>query len=124
MEQLTKNFTKKEFDSKCGREMPENVLENIKKLAENVQIIRDEIGKPIKINSGYRSPEHNKKIGGVSNSQHVLGCASDLSVNGMTSKDLHKVILKLIKEGKIHNGGVGLYPSFVHYDIRKNPARW
>jgi hypothetical protein len=53
---LTKNFSKLEFDSKDGAEMPNEVLENVKKLAGYLQILRDHLDKSIKINSGYRSP--------------------------------------------------------------------
>jgi uncharacterized protein YcbK (DUF882 family) len=73
---LTNNFSKSEFDSKDGAEMPDDVLENVKKLAEQLQILRDFLNVPIKINSGYRSPAHNKKIGGVKNSIHLTGFSS------------------------------------------------
>ena len=121
---LTANFSKIEFDCNDGSEMPDEVLENVKELAQNLQIIRDTIGKPININSGYRSPSYNKKVGGASKSQHLTGKAGDLRVSGMTPKNLHKVILDLIKQGKICEGGVGLYSTFVHYDIRGIKARW
>lgn len=120
---LTENFSKEEFDSKDGAEMPDEVLENIKELARNLQIIRDSIGIPISINSGYRSPEHNKAVGGASKSQHLTGKAADLKTR-MKPSILHKFILGLINEGKISEGGVGLYNSFVHYDIRGTKARW
>ncbi len=81
-------------------------------------------GKPIIINSAYRTTDYNKKIGGATQSQHLTASAADIRVEGMTSVALHKVILELIKEGKIHNGGLGLYNTFVHYDIRKTPKRW
>lgn len=121
---LTENFSKAEFDSKDGSPMPDAVLNNIKKVAENLQALRDALGKPIKINSGYRSTAHNAKIGGVKNSQHVLGKAADIKVAGMTPKQVKEVIEALISQGKMHNGGIGLYPTFVHYDIRNTPARW
>ena len=104
--------------------MPSDVLDNVKELAKNLQVIRDEIGKSIHVNSGYRSPSYNKKIGGATRSQHLLGNAADLRVNGMKPSELHKVILRLIKEKKISEGGVGLYRTFVHYDIRGTKARW
>lgn len=54
-------------------------IENLKELCENVlQPIRDKYGKPIYINSGYRCPTLNRKVGGVSNSQHTLGKAADI----------------------------------------------
>lgn len=124
MEQLTKNFHRKEFDCKNGDMVPEEYKNNLIELATNLQVLRDYVGKPIVINSGYRSPKYNKSVGGASNSQHLLAKASDIRVNGINPKELHSIILKLIKEGKMKNGGVGLYNSFVHYDVRNDQARW
>ena len=121
---LTDNFSLAEFNSKDGAEMPSEVLENVIELACNIQVIRDEIGCPLHINSSYRSPAHNKAIGGVKNSQHLLGKASDLTSRNHTPKQLYDVIESLIKDGKISEGGLGLYNSFVHYDIRGTKARW
>lgn len=121
---MTKNFNKSEFDSKCGADMPENVYLNIVKLANQLQYLREQIGKPIKINSGYRSPEHNKKIGGVSNSQHLLGKAADIRVSGIEPEVVRQHILDAIDNGEMLQGGVGIYDTFVHYDIRGKKARW
>lgn len=121
---LTKNFSKSEFDSKDGSPMPLEVLQNIQELANNLQVIRDYINRPIKINSGYRSPSHNKAVGGVKNSQHVIGMAGDLVVSNMSTVNLAITIEYLIKEGKISEGGIGIYNTFVHYDIRGTRARW
>ena len=121
---LTENFRKEEFDSKDGACMPNDVLNNISELAKNVQIIRDYVGVPLTINSGYRSPSHNKSVGGVANSYHVQGKASDLSSKQIAPKKLYDAILKLIADGKIYNGGVGIYNTFVHYDIGGKGRRW
>ena len=121
---LTKNFSLSEFESKDGADMPNAVLENIKEVASNLQALRDYIGEPIKVNSGYRSPKHNKSIGGVKNSRHIKGQAADICVLGMRSRDVVKAIKKLISEGKMKEGGIGTYETFVHYDIRGTKARW
>jgi len=121
---LTENFSKSEFDSKDGTEMPNDVLMNVQKLASQLQILRNNINKPITINSGYRSPEHNKSIGGVQNSQHVLGKAADIKVKGISTRILAALIEDLINDGDMLQGGLGIYDKFVHYDIRKNKARW
>lgn len=115
---LTKNFTKAEFESKDGSPMPLYVLQNIQVLAEQLQVIRDEIGKPISITSGYRSPNHNARIGGAKHSYHVRGMAADIQVAGMHPMDVKKVILKLMNEGKISKGGIKAYKSWTHYDTR------
>jgi uncharacterized protein YcbK (DUF882 family) len=124
MAKLTNNFTLEEFNSKCGRDIPNNVLPNILQLAKNLQVLRDAVGKSISITSGYRSPQHNKKIGGAKDSQHVKGLAADIKVSGMTPKEVALVIEGLIEQGKMKQGGIGIYPSWVHYDVRGTKARW
>jgi uncharacterized protein YcbK (DUF882 family) len=121
---LTKNFSKSEFDSKDGLPMPFEVLQNVQELAVNLQVLRDYIGTSISINSGYRSPKHNKKIGGSVNSQHLLGNAADIVVTGKTPKEVKEIIENLISEKKMKQGGLSAYPTFVHYDIRGTKARW
>jgi len=121
---LTNDFTLKEFECNDGTEVPEKYIENVKELAKNLQVLREEIGLPISINSSYRHPEYNKRIGGAKFSQHLTASASDIVVRDMTPKKVAKTILKLIKNGKMKEGGVGLYNGFVHYDIRGTKARW
>ena len=123
-QKLSKNFTLPEFASKDGAPTPENVIDNLRVLAKNLQVLRDYVNKPIKIKSGYRSPEHNKKIGGVSRSQHVFGRAADIVISGMTAEQVADTIEELIAAGEMQQGGLGRYPNFVHYDIRKKRARW
>ena len=120
---LTKNFSLSEFACNDGSEFPIDVIENIKELAINLQILRDYIAMPITINSGYRSPAHNKKIGGVKNSQHLTGMAGDLK-SDLPTNLLGEAIELLIESGKMKQGGIGVYKTFVHYDIRGSRARW
>lgn len=122
--QLTKNFSLSEFQCKSGAAVPDDLLPKIKKLAESLQALRDDIGLPIKINSGYRSPEHNAKIGGVKNSQHTKGTAADIAVVGLSPRETRKKLEILIKSGKMLQGGIGAYSTFTHYDIRGYKARW
>lgn len=123
--QLTKDFNVNEFNSHDGAEMPPQVLKNVEELAKNLQIIRDHIGKPMKINSGYRSPSYNATIkGAVKDSQHTLGKAADFAIPGMRPIEVGSIVLNLISQGKIKQGGVGIYRSWVHYDIRGTKARW
>ena len=121
---LTENFNKSEFDSKDGALMPDEVLHNIQKVANQLQYVRDYLDRAIRVNSGYRSPSHNKSIGGVKNSQHVLGKASDIVIKGLTPSMVYEILDTLMNNGDILQGGLGLYDSFVHYDIRKTKARW
>ena len=121
---LTKNFSKSEFDCKCGCETPKDVLHQVQKVANQLQVLRDAIGKSITVNSAYRCEEHNKSIGGVSNSQHILGKAADIVVKGIEPSITFDLVDLLINEGEMLQGGLGNYDTFTHYDIRKNKARW
>jgi uncharacterized protein YcbK (DUF882 family) len=124
MDQPSKNFSWDEFASHDGAEMPDVVKQNIKKLAQNLEVIRSYFNLPIKIDSGWRSEAHNRKIGGVKNSQHVKGKAADIVIKGKTPGEVQNAIEILIKAGKISEGGIGKYPNFTHYDIRGTKARW
>jgi len=122
---LSKNFNFSEFASKDGAEPTPDVLENLRKLTRNLEVIREHFGNvPIKINSGWRSPAHNAKIGGVKNSQHVKGKAADIVIKGFTPRQIAAELEKLIAAKKISQGGIGVYPNFLHYDIRGKKARW
>ena len=66
------------------------VVDNLNKLADYLDVIREKVGKPILISSGFRCPVLNKSVGGVSNSQHQKGLAADLICADMES--LEKVL--------------------------------
>ena len=105
--------------------MPLTVELNVQRLAEELQYIRNYIQRPITINSGYRCESYNNTIpGSSSRSQHVLGKAADIVVSGMNSTQVFEQLDELQHKGKIHTGGMGLYDTFVHYDIRGYRKRW
>ena len=58
---LTNNFNLSEFDCHDGTSIPKELMPNTLKLAKNLQVIRDHIGKPIRINSAYRTTAYNKE---------------------------------------------------------------
>jgi|LauGreDrversion4_2_1035121.scaffolds.fasta_scaffold1283559_1 uncharacterized protein YcbK (DUF882 family) len=123
--QVTKNFNLSEmefFDT-----IPPNLVAAATELLQNLQVIRDAAGKSVTIISGYRSPERNKEVGGAQMSQHMFGNAADIKIKDMTPDAMGVLIEKLISEGKIKQGGLGIYPrtdGWVHYDIRGTKARW
>jgi uncharacterized protein YcbK (DUF882 family) len=121
---LSKDFKLKEFSSRDGSPFTPEVYQNLIQLAKNLQILRDNVGKSITINSGYRSPVYNKKIGGASQSQHMRGTAADIVIKGMTPAQVANTIETLIMSGKMQQGGLGRYPNFTHYDIRGTKSRW
>jgi len=120
---LTNNFNLNEFN-KHNFPLTETILRNIQELAKNLQVLRDEVKKPIKITSGYRNAEFNKKIGGATQSRHITGQAADLKIEGYTPKQVAAIIEKLISAGKMKQGGLGIYKTWIHYDIRLTKARW
>jgi uncharacterized protein YcbK (DUF882 family) len=121
---LTRNFKLQEFASKDGAATPLSVVHKLQGLAINLQALRDEIGKPIRINSGYRSPAHNRAVGGASRSRHVIGDAADIVVAGMPPTEVAATIERLISEGKMQQGGLKAYATFCHYDCAGIKRRW
>ena len=66
---------------------------NLQRLAEKLEEVRKALGKPIMINSAFRSIQTNEAVGGVKSSQHCLGCAADIRVPGMTPDEVVKAII-------------------------------
>lgn len=121
---LTNNFSLAEFACKDGTPVPPELIPNVQLLANNLQVLRDHLGEPIHVNSGYRSPGYNAKVGGKKNSYHLKAMAGDLTCKSKTPKQLAAIIEKLIATRKMKQGGIGIYPGFVHYDVRGTKARW
>jgi len=93
---LTKNFSLAEMvksETALRHDMDntpgEAEIENLKRLAEKVlQPVRDHYGKGVKVNSGYRHPEVNAKVGGSKTSDHCKGQAADIEIPGVANADL------------------------------------
>ncbi len=112
-DKLTKNFNASEVVCSCGSCHASFI--NLD-LMEKLQKLRDEYNAPIAITSGYRCPEHNRKIGGASKSQHVLGNGIDI-----TGQDLDK--LYELGEKYFKAVGDGRPKGFVHLDSRDDKTR-
>ena len=124
MTKLTKNFSLKEFRCKDGTDVPDEYMDNVQELAENLQVLRDHLGKSIRVISGYRSPKYNRKIDGARRSQHLTASGADIKITGLLPVEIKVIILDLIREGKMKEGGIGVYKGFLHYDIRGKKVRW
>ena len=116
-----KYFKKQEFACKCGKYCngyPAEIDMNMVKIADE---IRSRIGKPIRINSGIRCKIHNANVGGVSNSQHLLGNAADLGCpSGCTPTQMASIAEEIMGD----TGGIGIYSWGIHIDTRSAKSRW
>ena len=120
---ITKNFSIEEFQCKCGCDMPKFVRKNVVELAENLQIIRDEVGR-LDLTNSYRCKDHNSDVGGSTSSQHLVGKAADVKSESIKPKEMAQIVNDLMKNEKIKTGGIGIYNTFTHIDIRGVRARW
>ena len=116
---LSDNFKVSDFRSKDGSDI---ILVN-PELIELLEKIRKHFGRPVSIVSGYRTPSYNSKLNGAAkNSQHMYGNAADIKIEGVTPKEIYDWI------SGWHKGGLGIYPTFVHVDVRdtvgQRLARW
>lgn len=125
LQKHTGNFSLAEFASPDGEATPPHAQANLNMLIANLEVIRAALGnRPIAISSGYRSPAYNAKVGGAARSQHLLGNAADIKVQGLKPATVKKTIKQLIDQGKIEAGGLRAYSTFVHYDRRGEYVTW
>ncbi len=115
---LSTHFKVKEFACKDGSD---TVLV-APRLVMVLQTIRDHFGTAVTINSGYRTPQYNTKVGGVAHSQHCYGTAADISVKGQTPAAVAAYARQLMPSW----GGVGVYSQkgFTHIDVREVKSDW
>lgn len=113
---LSANFKVREFACSDGSD-PIFISPD---LVELLQKIRDHFGKPVTINSAWRSVQKNKACGGAAYSQHLYGTAADVSVKGVTPKQVAAYAETLLP----NTGGIGIYKTFTHVDVRKVKSRW
>ncbi len=110
---LSKNFKVKEFACKDGSD---RILIDADFVRNYLQKIRDHFGTAVMVNSAYRSPAYNRKVGGAKTSYHMKGQAFDIVVKGHTPVEVARYAQELGIKGIIR------YNSFVHVDSR--PVRY
>ena len=113
-ENITDNFKVREFACKDGS----NTILIDDKLAVLLQNIREHFGKPVIINSAYRTEEHNENVGGAVNSYHLYGKAADIQIKGVSPVEIAQYAESLGVKG------IGLYGTFVHVDTRTSKYYW
>ena len=106
-------FKEKEFACKCCGQLPPLARENVKALVREVlDPVRERLGMPIVVNSGYRCEKHNKDVGGVRNSQHLRGEAADIHC-----EDNERLKQLIIENGKFDQ--LITYPTFLHVSYKR-----
>lgn len=88
-------------------------------LVSILDILRNQVDKPVIINSGYRTPTRNKEVGGAKYSYHMRGMAADIRIEGMTAKEIANKLNKIIPDGC----GIIVYNTWVHIDTRTKTYR-
>jgi hypothetical protein len=142
---ITAHFGVEEFACHDGTPYPVNCVDDedpngrtwletrLKPLCDTLEIIRAEAGAyTLTVDSGYRTPAyderlyeksaHDGSVAPASRSQHPKGRAADIRHGKLRPIALFSLILELYQCDKLpHLGGLGLYPTFVHVDIRPRP---
>jgi Peptidase M15 len=117
MGDLSPHFSKAEFACHCCGQ-----LKLDPRLIEALEKLRGLAGKPIVVHDGYRCPTHNQEVGGVTNSEHTQGMASDVEIPGLSLQQMFELALQV---PEFAQGGVGVYDGgFLHVDVRQHLARW
>lgn len=119
---LSKNFTLEEMlESQAARRKgiseqftpPKEAIDNLKTLCVKLlQPVRDKIGKPILISSGYRCKRTNRAVGGKATSHHIKGMAADINGVGYSNRELFFFIKNNFKFTQL----------IWEYGDKKNPA--
>lgn len=114
--QLSAHFRVREFACQDGSD----AVLVAPRLVMVLETIRAYFDAPVVIHSGYRTPQYNAKVDGVAHSQHCYGTAADITVKGQTPEAVAAYVRQLMPDW----GGVGIYKSFTHVDVRETRADW
>jgi len=113
------SFLSTDFDCHCEKvECDKTLIDEV--LISGLEELSDILGKP-KITSGFRCASHNREVGGVPDSQHIKGKASDVESENATPVAVGKAASRI---SVFSDGGIGVYLKFTHLDVRGHMARW
>lgn len=116
---MSKYYEESDFTCNCCDSLPDGGMNP--RLIELLDNMSEQCGEKLEISCAYRCPAHNEEVGGVENSQHVLGNAADvLCPENMTVDELAELAEECGADG------IGTYydDEFVHVDVRGYEARW
>lgn len=109
---LTDHFNLIEFTCPCG--CGETSIDA--RLLAVLEDIRTKLGRPVRINSGYRCPPHNAAVGGETDSRHLIGQAADVS-----GVDLELFRQTALQDPRVNGIAIDRQRGFVHLDVRRGP---
>ncbi len=107
-QKLSEHFTLGEF-VRPGVTISPTIYANLITLCQRLEEARKKLGKPMVITSGYRTPSHNKAVGGAPKSYHLKGMAADFTVPGMSPQEVQKAL-------EWWQGGMEYAPTWTHLD--------
>ena len=113
------HFKLREFQSKDGADEV-LVCAGLVRLLENIRLIT---GQPVRINSAYRTADHNAKVGGSPKSQHLVGKAADIVV-GVGHNNVGNALKVAWLASQLGANGIGVYKTFTHVDVRDYRSYW
>lgn len=113
---LSNNFTVSEFACKDGADVV--IIDEL--LVHILQNVRDYFKRPVHITSAYRTPSHNKSVGGATYSLHIYGKAADFTVDGVAAAKVQEYLEIVLP----NTGGIGKAANYTHVDTRAVKARW
>jgi len=109
------NFTRDEFACGCGCGFDD--IDPL--IVSTLQRLRDEVQRPVIVNSGCRCRSHNAAVKGAPQSQHMQGKAADIRIDGMTSREIFDTLRRLYLDGELYVGYVyAINGRSVHVDVR------
>lgn len=126
---VARNFRRSEF--RCKRCCDKVIIQPDLPVA--LQELRDLLGSPVVITSGYRCKDKNDDVGGAKYSAHMGGYAADCFFPGVDLMDAYLCVVRALPW--TDGGGIGLYPrwinhdgeikgNFIHLDVRRKRKRW
>lgn len=123
MGNLSEHFDTSEFGvaCRCGCGFGSEEHDTNPELWAALENLRSRLGnKPIFVNSCARCKSYNRSVGSTDTSQHVLGNAADIVVQGVTPREVANIAEELWPDAY----GIGRYKQFTHIDVRRTRARW
>jgi uncharacterized protein YcbK (DUF882 family) len=127
---LSKHFVVEEFDCHDGTKVQKRDYDGLEYLCRKfLEPLRAKYG-AVSVHSGFRTTAYNRSVGGASNSFHVYTAhdgndqAADVSCKRGNPTQWHAFLRKIRSDKRSGKGGLGLYSTFVHCDIRDEQADW